>query len=345
MKRIVAQELDSSPIRSHTLKYHPVSGALSATGAVPGKEGGHYVAVWTEKTSKPTQYYKRERPCDEGTKLAFSCDGKLAAIASACKGDKIYVYDAATFALLKTVPLFQPPYKKTPSGVTVKSCWISAEPVFSPEKTRETSLIIPDASGYLRLCNVATGQVKEYIGLRNGTMINFFAFLPLNDDLSQTNEASGAARLRWIVGGVDRLSVGGPESNAATTYFFKDDMSWEHVWLGKRRRVLSVAARGPKEGRGKIVIRPETLDGPREESFQKIPGTVAFLRYSERDDLVAMPLTGGSILLWDVKKRSLFGKIPSGGDLIRAMEFSPVESSLTVLYANNRIIDYKYDVS
>ena len=225
MKHIVAQELDPSPIGPHTLKYHPVSGALIATGAVPGEEGGHYVAVWTEKTSTPTQCYKRERSCDEGTRLAFSCDGKLAAIASACKGDKIYVYDAATFALLKTVPLFQPPYRKTPSGVTVKSCWISAESVFSPEKTRETSVAIPDASGYLRLYDVATGQVKEYIGLRNGTMINFFAFLSSNDDLSQTNEASGGARLRWIVGGVDRLSVGGPESNAATTYFFKDDMS------------------------------------------------------------------------------------------------------------------------
>lgn len=118
-----------------------------------------------------------------------------------------------------------------------------------------------------------------------------------------------------------------------------------HVWLGKRRRVLSVAARGPKEGRGKIVIRPETLDGPREECFQKIPGTVACLRYSERDDLVAMGLTGGGVLLWNVKTRSLFGKIPSGDDLIRSMEFSPVESSLTVLYANNRIIDYKYCVS
>ena len=269
----------------------------------------------------------------------------MAAIASACKGDKICVYDAATFALLKTVPLFQPPYKKTPSGVTVKSCWISAELVFSPEKTRETSVAIPDASGYLRLCDVATGQVKEYCGLRNGAMINFFAFLSSNDDLSQTDEASGAARLRWIVGGVDCLSVGGPESNAATTYFFKDDMSWEHVWLGKRRRVLSVAARGPKEVRGKIVIRPETLDGPREESFQKIPGTVACLRYSERDDLVAMGLTGGGVLLWNVKTRSLFGKIPSGDDFIRAMEFSPVEPSLTVLYANNRIIDYKYCVS
>ncbi|MBQ2851239.1 MAG: hypothetical protein IJE77_12225 [Thermoguttaceae bacterium] len=116
MKRIVAQELDSSPIWPHTLKYHPVSGALIATGAVPGEEGGYYVAVWTEKTSTPTQCYKRERPCDEGTRLAFSRDGKLAAIASACKGDKICVYDATTFALLKTVPLFQPPYKKTPSG-------------------------------------------------------------------------------------------------------------------------------------------------------------------------------------------------------------------------------------
>lgn len=345
MKRIVAQELDPSPICPRTLKYHPVSGALLATGAVPGEAEGRYVAVWTEKTSTPTQCYKRERPCDEGTRLAFSRDGKLAAIASACNGDKIYVYDAATFALLKTVPLFQPPYKKTPSGVTVKSCWISAEPVFSPEKTQETSVAIPDASGYLRLYDVATGQVKEYLGLRNGTMINFFAFLPSNDDLSQTNEASSDARLRWIVGGVDCLSVGGPESNAETTYFFKDDMSWEHVWLGKRRRVLSVAARGPKEGRGKIVIRPETLDGPREECFQKIPGTVACLRYSERDDLVAMGLTGGGVLLWNVKTRSLFGKIPSGDDLIRSMEFSPVESSLTVLYANNRIIDYKYCVS
>lgn len=216
---------------------------------------------------------------------------------------------------------------------------------FSPEKTRETSVAIPGASGYLRLCDVATLQVEEYCGLRNGAMINFFAFLSSNDDvLSQANEASGAARLRWMVGGVDRLSVGGPESNAATTYFFNDDMSWEHIWLGKRRRVLSVAARGPKEGRGKIVIRPETLDGPREESFQKIPGTVACLRYSERDDLVAMGLTGGGVLLWNVKTRSLFGKIPSGGDLIRAMEFSPVESSLTVLYANNRVVDYRYDV-
>jgi WD40 repeat protein len=89
----------------------------------------------------------------------------------------------------------------------------------------------------------------------------------------------------------------------------------------------------------------ETLDGPREECFQKIPGTVACLRYSERDDLVAMGLTGGGVLLWNVKTRSLFGKIPSGDDLIRSMEFSPVESSLTVLYANNRIIDYKYCVS
>lgn len=292
MKRIVAQELVASPIWPHTLKYHPVSGALIATGAVPGEDGGRYVAVWTEKTSKPTQCYKRERPCDEGTRLAFSCDGKLAAIASACKGDKICVYEAATFALLKTVPLFQPPYKKTPSGVTVKSCWISAELVFSPEKTRETSIAIPDASVYLRLCDVATGQVEEYIGLRNGAMINFFAFLSLGDDvLPQANDAPGAVSRCWIVGGVDRLSVGGPESNAATTYFFKDDMSWEHVWLGKQRRVLSVAARGPKEGRGKIVIRPETLDGSREECFQKIPGTVACLRYSERDDLVAMGLT------------------------------------------------------
>lgn len=178
MKHIVAQELDPSPIRSHTLKYHPVSGALIATGAVPGEEGGHYVAVWTEKTSTPTQCYKRERPCDEGTKLAFSCDGKSAAIASSCKGYKIYVYDAAAFALLKTVPLFQPPYKKTPFGVTVKSCWISAEPVFLPEKTRETSLMIPDASGYLRLCDVATVQVEEYLGLRNGTMINSSRSLP-----------------------------------------------------------------------------------------------------------------------------------------------------------------------
>lgn len=216
------------------MKYHPVSGALIATGSVPDELEGHYVAVWTEKTSRPTQCYKRERPCDEGTKLAFSCDGKSAALASACNGDKIYVYDAATFALLKTVPLFQPPYKKTPSGVTVKSCWISAEPVFSPEKTRETSLMIPDASGYLRLCDVATGQVEEYLGLRNGATINFFAFLPSNDDvLPQTNDASGGVPNRWIVGGVDRLSVGGPESNAATTYFFKDDMSWEHLWLGK----------------------------------------------------------------------------------------------------------------
>lgn len=220
MKRIVAQELGSSPIWPRTLKYHPVSGALIATGAVPGEVEGRYVAVWTEKTSTPTQCYKRERPCDEGTKLAFSCDGKLAAIASACKGDKIGVYDATTFALLKTVPLFQPPYKKTPSGVTVKSCWISAEPVFSPEKTRETSVAIPDASGYLRICDVATGQVKEYCGLRNGAMINFFAFLTSNDDvLPQANDASGDARLRWIVGGVDRLNVGGPESNAATTCF------------------------------------------------------------------------------------------------------------------------------
>lgn len=184
MKHIVAQELAPSPICPRTLKFHPVSWALIATGAVPGVEGGHYVAVWRVKTATPTQCYKRERPCDEGTRLAFSCDGKLAAIASVCKGDKICVYDAATFALLKTVPLFQPPYKKTPSGVTVKSCWISAEPVFSPEKTRETSVAIPDASGYLRLCDVATGQVKEYIGLCNGTMINFFAFLPSSDDLS-----------------------------------------------------------------------------------------------------------------------------------------------------------------
>ncbi len=328
------------------MKYNPVSGALIATGVVPGEEVGHYVAVWTEKTSTPTQIYERERPCDEGTKLAFSRGGNLAVLASACKGDKICVYDAATFALLKTVPLFKPPYRKTPSGVTVKSCWISAEPVFSPEKTRETSVAISDASGYLRLCDVATGQVKEYCGLRNGAMINFFAFLTSNDDvLPQANDASGDVARRWIVGGVDRLSVGGPESNAATTCFFKDDMSWEHIWLGKRRRVLSVAARGPKEGRGKIVIRPETLDGPREECFQKIPGTVACLRYSERDDLVAMALTGGGILLWNVKTRSLFGKIPSGGDLIRSMEFSPVESSLTVLYANNRLIDYKYCVS
>ena len=344
MKRIVAQELDSSPICPRTLKYHLVSGALLATGAVPGEAEGRYVAVWTEKTSTPTQCYKRERPCDEGTRLAFSRDGKLASIASACKDDKLYVYDAATFALFKTVPLFQPPYKKTPSGVTVKSCWISADPVFSPEKNQATSVTIPDASGYLRLCDVATGKVKENLGLE-GVMINFFAFLSSNDNLSQTNEASDAARLRWIVGGVDRLSVGEPELDAATTYFFKDDMSWEHVWLGKRRRVLSVAARGPKEGRGKIVVRPETLDGPREECFQKIPGTVACLRYSERDDLVAMGLTGGGVLLWNVKTRSLFGKIPSGDDLIRSMEFSPVESSLTVLYANNRIIDYKYCVS
>ena len=159
--------------------------------------------------------------------------------------------------------------------------------------------------------------------------------------MSQKNDASK----RWIVGGVDRLSVGGPESNAATTYFFKDDMSWEHIWLGKRRCVMSVAARGPKEGRGKIVIHPETLGGTWEESFQKIPGTVACLRYSERDDLVAMALTGGYVLLWNVKTRSLLGKIPSGGDLIWSMEFSPVELSLTVLYANNRIIDYKYCVS
>lgn len=70
-----------------------------------------------------------------------------------------------------------------------------------------------------------------------------------------------------------------------------------------------------------------------------------FLRYSERDDLVAMALTGGYVLLWNVKTRSLLGKIPSGGDLIWSMEFSPVELSLTVLYANNRIIDYKYCVS
>jgi hypothetical protein len=151
MKRIVAQELDPSPICPRTLKYHPVSGALLATGAVPGEAEGRYVAVWTEKTSTPTQCYKRERPCDEGTRLAFSRDGKTAVGASACKGDKLYVYDAATFALLKTVPLFQPPYKKTPSGVTVKSCWISAEPVFSPEKTRETSVAIPDASGYFKV--------------------------------------------------------------------------------------------------------------------------------------------------------------------------------------------------
>ena len=205
--------------------------------------------------------------------------------------------------------------------------------------------MIPAADGDLRLYNVATGQVEEYRGLRNGTMINFFAFLLPNDDLPQTNDASVGAPRRWIVGGVDCLSVGGPESTAATTYFFRDDMSWEHVWLEKRYCVLSVAARGPKEGRGKIVIRPETLDGIWEENFQKLPGTVAFLRYSERDDLVAMALTGGGILLWDVKTRSLCGKIPSGDDLIRSMEFSPVESSLTVLYANNRIIDYKYRVS
>ena len=108
-------------MRPHTLKYNPVSGALIATGVIPGESVGRYVAVWTDKTSTPTQIYERERPCDEGTKLAFSCDGKLAVFASACKGGKIYVYDAATFALLTTVPLFKPPYKKTPSGVTVNS--------------------------------------------------------------------------------------------------------------------------------------------------------------------------------------------------------------------------------
>ena len=72
--------------------------------------------------------------------------------------------------------------------------------------------------------------------------------------------------------------------------------------------------------------------------------TVAFLRYSERDDLGAMALTESGVLLWNVKTRSLLVKIPSGGDLIWSMEFSPVESSLTVLYANNRIVDYKYCV-
>ena len=248
-------------MRVHTLKYNPVSGALIATGVIPGEEVGHYVAVWTEKTAPPSPIYERGRPCDEGTKLAFSRDGKTAVVASACKGERLYVYDAATFALLTTVPLFKPPYKKMPSGVTVKSCWISAEPVFSSEINRETAIMIPAADGDLRLCDAATGQVEEYRGLRNGTMINFFAFLPPNDDLPQTNDASVGAPRRWIVGGVVCLSVGGPESNAATTYFFKDDMSWEHVWLGKRRCVMSVAARGPKEGRGKIVIRPETLDG------------------------------------------------------------------------------------
>jgi hypothetical protein len=116
MKRIVAQELAPSPICPRTLKYHPVSGALLATGAVPGEAEGRYVAVWTDKTSTPTQCYKRERPCDEGTRLAFSRDGKTAVGASACNGDKIYVYDAATFALLKTVPLFKPPYKRPFGG-------------------------------------------------------------------------------------------------------------------------------------------------------------------------------------------------------------------------------------
>jgi hypothetical protein len=130
-------------------------------------------------------------PCDEGAKLAFSRDGKLALVASACKGERLYVYNAATFALLTTVPLFKPPYKKTPSGVTVKSCWISAEPVFSPEKNQETSVTIPDASGYLRLCDVATGKVKEYLGLE-GEMINFFAFLSSdNGVLSQKQRRFG----------------------------------------------------------------------------------------------------------------------------------------------------------
>ena len=97
-------------MRPHTLKYNPVSGALIATGVIPGESVGRYVAVWTDKTTPPTQIYERERPCDEGTKLAFSRDGKLALVASACKGERLYVYDAATFALLKTVPLFQQPY-------------------------------------------------------------------------------------------------------------------------------------------------------------------------------------------------------------------------------------------
>ncbi len=104
MKRIVAQELVASPICPHNLKYHPVSGALIATGVIPGESVGHYVAVWRDKTTPPSQIYERERPCDEGTELAFSRDGKLALVASACKGERLYVYDAATFALLTTVP-------------------------------------------------------------------------------------------------------------------------------------------------------------------------------------------------------------------------------------------------
>ncbi|MBR2006161.1 MAG: hypothetical protein IJ991_18540 [Thermoguttaceae bacterium] len=108
MKRIVAQELDPSPIWPHTLKYHPVSGALIATGAVPGEEGGHYVAVWTEKTSAPTQCYKRERPCDEGTELAFSCDGKLAAIAAILEAEGDALRWASTKILPKSAPDFAP---------------------------------------------------------------------------------------------------------------------------------------------------------------------------------------------------------------------------------------------
>ena len=92
-----------------------------------------------------------------------------------------------------------------------------------------------------------------------------------------------------------------------------------------RETTLRYERRGARAERGarQNVIRPETLGGTWEESFQKIPGTVAFLRYSERDDLVAMALTGGCVLLWNVKTRSLLGKIPSGGDLFGRWSFRP----------------------
>ncbi len=345
--------------RHLAVAYNPNDGVLVTTGRKE-PNGAIGLCVWTDDMSQcefhdetPPNCRLFEGDFPWGSFLTFSKNGKYLVSGNLVQGNKwLQVFDGANAAdggtkyrFIKSFALVPPPFRdgergEREDGDYVDTAVINFPPVFSPAE--EARLMVPSWSVFPRVCDLETGNVVEY---RGSYAPHYFCTFYFKKEIS--DDAREQSREFWIWGGSFQLESKNIESGETVVREFDDEMSRSHIWLEKSEQIFSIAGSGNRKRRGEVLILSGDSLETQDEYKIPISGTVKELAYSSFDDLVAIGLANTRILLWDVKKREIRGRIPGveTGYFINGLAFSPRDSSLSVVYRNNDsddLIVYRY---
>ena len=338
---------------TNNIRFNPFNGDIVGVGGCTNTPRNF--CVWDGNTHELKYHFvDQDKVGNAFMYLAFSIDGKYMAAIGSCNGYHLHIWDAHTYEHIKAINLLADLLPRNEDGTLDtdepnyrKDGLMTYQPIFCSVPGHEHDIVVPCSDWHYRLYKIDQDELITMFCFRNVKggfkSATFFAFVE--------SESVPGAYDHLLGNGLNLEWRSSSFKEKRTIHLPSECGIYEHCYIEKRRQIFSIITNSKlKNEWGTILLTDDRLRSDPERIQIKIQLPVTVIAYSSHDDVVAIGLNNRSIVFFDIKTRSICGRICAKDVppyfLLHSLAFKQNESRLATLdrYHTETIRDISYEI-